>query len=114
MPQNLTSEANQLVAQCRQEYQAGLKYRYDREKAWHIIEDFCFSKVKKNLKGKFSAPLPIISRFVDTWQAKMAKHVNLTSEINKRECEYRAVQKTNGLLQAQKDYEDYDWDLLRL
>jgi hypothetical protein len=112
MAETNTSDADKIVAQARAEYEAGLKFRYDREKAWHLNEDFYFNKVKKNLKGKFNAPVPIIPGFVDTWQSKMAKHVNLTFEINRKESEFRAVQKTNGLLQAQKDHEDYDWDMM--
>src|SRR5688500_5294626 len=78
MPQPTTSEQDQIAKQARAEYDAGLLYRHDREKAWNIIEDFYFNRVKKTLKSKFNVPVPILPGFVDTWQAKMSKHANLT------------------------------------
>lgn len=105
-----TAEANDIAKQARAEYEAGLKYRHDREKQWQLAEDFYFNRVKKNLKGKFNVPVPIIPGFVDTWTSKMAKHVAVNYE-QKKESEYRAVQKANGLLEAQRTQEDYDWDM---
>ena len=106
------SEQDQIVAQCRAEYMAGLQYRHDREKAWQLIEDFYFNRVKKSLKGKFNVPVPIIPGFVDTWQSKMAKHVNLTFEEGVDEADYRAAKKTSAFWQKLKNREDYDYDML--
>ena len=66
-----------IVAQCRQEYDAGLKFRHDRERAWKVIEDAYWNRVPRTIVGRFNAPLPIVSGFVDTWIASMAKHVDL-------------------------------------
>src|SRR5438552_5747125 len=105
------SEQYQIAKQCRAEYQAGLMYRHDREKAWQIIEDFYFNRTKKSLKGKFNVPVPIIPGFVDTWQAKMAKHVNLTFE-QQEEADYIAAKKATALYNAVRNHDDYDWDMM--
>ena len=55
--------------------------------------------------------MPIIPGFVDTWQAKMSKHVNLTFE-QQGEADYRATEKANAFLQAGQSHEDYDWDMV--
>src|SRR3981189_894283 len=107
----LIKEEDLIVKQCRAEYDAGLLYRHDREKAWSIIEDFYFNRSKKSLKGKFNVPVPIIPGFVDTWTSKMAKHVTLRYDQGPNEAEYRAVQKANALITMEKNHEDYDWDM---
>jgi hypothetical protein len=106
------SEQDQIAQQCRAEYQAGLKYRRDREKAWQLIEDFYFNKTKRNLMGKFNVPVPIIPGFVDTWQSKMAKHVSLTFDQGVDSADYRAAKKATAFYQKIKADEDYDWDML--
>jgi hypothetical protein len=75
-----TAEQEQIAKQAREEYLAGLQYRHDREKQWQLIEDFYFNRVKKSLKGKFNALVPINPGFVDTWKSKMAKHASLGFE----------------------------------
>lgn len=108
----IVSEQDQITAQCRAEYDAGLKYRHDREKPWQLIEDFYFNRVKKSLKGKFNVPVPIIPGFVDTWQSKMAKHVNLTYEQGVDEADFRAAKKATAFYQKIKSHDDYDYDML--
>jgi hypothetical protein len=105
------SEQDQITAQCRAEYDAGLMYRHDREKAWQIIEDFYFNKTPKSLKSRFNVPVPIIPGFVETWTATMARHVTLNFE-QQEEADYKACQKVTALYQAQKEKDDYDWDLI--
>jgi hypothetical protein len=79
MPDQIVAprEQDQIAKQVRAEYEAGLKFRHDREKQWQLIENFYFNRVKKSLKGKFNVPVPIIPGFVDTWQAKLSKLVAL-------------------------------------
>ena len=106
-----TSKEDQIAQQCRAEYLAGLQFRHDREKAWHLIEDFYFNRVKRSLKGKFNAPVPIIPGFVDTWKSKMAKHTTLTF-TQQEEADYIPAKKVTALYAAQKAHDDYDWDLV--
>ena len=54
------SEQDQIATQCRAEYMAGLQFRHDREKAWQLIEDFYFNRVKKSIKGKFNATTSVV------------------------------------------------------
>lgn len=105
-------EQDQIVAQCRAEYDAGLMYRHDREKTWQFIEDFYFNRVKKNIKGKFNVPVPTIPGFVDSWQAKMAKHVALAFDQGPDAADYRAAKKATAFYQKIKSKDDYDWDML--
>jgi hypothetical protein len=107
---NAVSEQDQIAKQARAEYEAGLKYRHDREKVWQIIEDFYFNKVKKSLKSRFNVPVPILPGFVETWQAKMARHVQLKF-AQQEAADYIAVEKTNSLYDAIKGKEDYDYDM---
>lgn len=104
-------EADQIVQQCRAEYNAGLLYRKDREKQWNLIEDFYFNRVKKSLKGKFNVPVPILPGFVDTWQAEMSSHVALKFE-QQESADYKATQKATALYVAIKNKDDYDWDMV--
>src|SRR5437870_3995923 len=106
------SEQDQIAKQCHAEYQAGLKFRHDREKAWQLIEDFYFNRVKKTLKSKFNVPVPIIPGFVDTWQAKLSKPVPLTFDQGVDAADYRAAKKTTAFYQKIKARDDYDWDML--
>ena len=105
------SEQDQITKQCRAEYDAGLMYRHDREKQWQIIEDFYFNVVKKSLKGRFNAPVPIIPGFVDTWMSKMSKHATLSFE-QQESADYMAAKKATSFYTAQKSHVDYDWDML--
>src|SRR5688500_19168657 len=91
----LTSPAREedlITQQARAEYEAGLLFRHAREKQWQLIEDAYFNRVKKSLKGRFNIPVPIIPGFVETWQAKMARHVTLTIE-QQEEADFKAAQK---------------------
>src|SRR5687767_8189054 len=103
--------AEQIARQVRAEYEAGLKFRHDREKVWQTIEDFYFNRSKKSLKSKFNVPVPIVPGFVDTWQSKLSKHTLLNFE-QQEEADYKAAQKVTALYTAQKEHEDYDWDML--
>jgi hypothetical protein len=105
------SEPDQIVKQAKAEYDAGLLYRHAREKQWQLIEDGYFNRVKKSLKGRFNIPVPIIPGFVDTWQADMARHVALTFE-QQEEADFKAAQKVTAFYDAQKNKDDYDWDML--
>jgi hypothetical protein len=103
-------EAEQIVKQCRAEYEAGLLYRRDREKAWQLIEDHYFNRVKKNIKGKFNVPVPTVPGFVDTWQSEMQRHLVLQFE-QQESADYKPAQKTTALYVAIKNKDDYDWDM---
>jgi hypothetical protein len=107
-----TNDQDQIAKQCRAEYEAGLKYRHDREKAWTVIEDMYFNRVKKSTKSRFNVPVPILPGFVDTWQAKMSKHVGLAFDQGVDAADYRAAKKTTAFHQKIKSKEDYDWDML--
>lgn len=105
-------EAGQVTLQVREEYKAGLLYRRDREKAWQTIEDFYFNRVKKNIKGKFNVPVPIIPGFVDTWQSKLSKHIGLNFDQGADSADYRAAKKATAFYQKIKSKDDYDHDML--
>lgn len=106
------SQQDQIAAQARAETQPGLLFRHDREKAWQLIEDFYFNKVKKSLKGKFNVPVPIIPGFVDTWQAKLSKPVPLTFDQGVDAADYRAAKKATAFYQKISNKNDYDHDML--
>src|SRR6185312_13823110 len=108
----VSSLQDQIAKQCRAEYQAGLKFRHDREKAWQLIENFYFNKVTKSLKGKFNVPVPIIPGFVDTWQAKLSKPVALSFDQGVDSADYRAAKKATAFYQKVSTRDDYDWDML--
>ncbi len=110
-PSKTVDERDLISKQARAEYEAGLKYRHDREKAWQLIEDFYFNRVKKSLKSRFNVPVPILPGFVDTWQAKMAKHAALKFEHDSNEAEYLATVKTTAFYVKVKNKDDYDWDM---
>jgi hypothetical protein len=107
-----TREQDQIAKQARAEYEAGLKFRHDREKQWQLIEDFYFNRVKKSLKGKFNVPVPIIPGFVDTWQAKLSKPVPVTFDQGVDSADYRAAKKATAFYQKISVKNDYDHDML--
>lgn len=102
---------DQVVAQARAEYDAGLLYRHSRERQWQLIEDAYFNRVKRSLKNKFNIPVPIVPGFVDTWQSKMARHTELQFE-QQEAADYKAAMKATAFYQAQKSQGDLDWDML--
>jgi hypothetical protein len=110
-PAKPADERDLIAKQARSEYEAGLKYRHDREQQWQLIEDFYFNRVKKSLKSRFNVPVPILPGFVDTWQAKMAKHATLKFEHDSNEAEYLATVKTTAFYVKVKNKDDYDWDM---
>jgi len=102
-------EQGRIVMQARAEYDAGLLYRHARERQWQLIEDAYFNRVKKSLKGRFNIPVPIIPGFVDTWQSKMSKTVNLAFD-QQEAADYKATQKVSAFYAAQKGKDDCDWE----
>ncbi|HLK65785.1 MAG TPA: hypothetical protein VKU19_20250 [Bryobacteraceae bacterium] len=65
--------------------------------------------MRKSLKGKFNVPVPIIPRFVDTWQSKMAKHVNLTFEQGENEADCLPAKKATAFYQKIKNHDAVRW-----
>ena len=63
------------------------------------------------LKGKFNVPVPILPGFVETWLSKMAKHVTLSFE-QQEDADYIAARKVTALYTAEKNHDDYDWDMM--
>lgn len=104
------SDKDLIAKQVRHEYDAGLKFRHDREKAWQIIEDFYFNRPRKSLKARFNVPVPVLPGFVETWMSKLARHASLKFE-QQESADYIAVKKVNALYTAQKNKDDYDWDM---
>lgn len=103
-------EKQQIVNQCREEYKAGLNFRYAREKHWQEAEDHFLNKQKKSLKQRYNVPIPIVPGFVETWKS----NINKTSvEIQPQEdADYKAVIKAKAHYQAQYNYGDYDWEMI--
>src|SRR3990167_7757097 len=111
MAQYDKSEADQITKQARAEYEAGIRFRHDREKQWAINEDFFSNRVKILIKSKFNVPVPIVPGFVEAWKAKIGKHPNLTFEQSES-ADYMAAKKATALLTRIKTHDDYDWDML--
>src|ERR1044072_1575195 len=104
------TETEQIVKQCRAEYDAGLKFRHQREAAWKLAEDQYFNKQTKSLKQRYNVPIPIIPGFVDTWKSKINK-----TEIDieqGEDADYKAVLKVNAHYLQQQNYGDYDWEMI--
>lgn len=104
-----SSEQDQIAKQARAEYEAGLKFRHDRESQWQLIEDAYFNRVKKSLKSRFNIPVPVLPGFVDVWCSKMHKHAALKFDPQEL-ADYIAVKKVEAFHGAIKNHEDYDWD----
>lgn len=106
----MTTDAEQIVKQARAEYEAGLKFRHQREAAWKEAEDGYFNRKKKSLKARYNVPIPIIPGFIDTWKSKINK---TEIEIQQQEdADYKAVMKVNAHYIAEQNFGDYDWEMI--
>ena len=103
--------AEKIVAQCMKEYQAGLDFRLQKEKVWADIEDAYYNRTKKNIKGKFNVPVPVVPGFVDTWLSQIKSPIDLTFGQSES-ADYRASKKIQGFYTEVKDNDDHDWRLL--
>jgi hypothetical protein len=104
------TEQEQIVKQARAEYDAGLKFRHQREAAWKEAEDQYFNRKKKSLKQRYNVPIPIIPGFIDSWKAKINK---TEIEIQQQEdADYKAVMKVNAHYLAEQNFGDYDWEMI--
>lgn len=110
----LTDQDIQKISkQLRAEYDAGLKYRHDREKQWQEAEDQYFNKKKKSLKQRYNVPIPVVPGFVDTLLSKIDDPPTIKFEEGE-EADYSAVLKVNALYEQERQKLDHDWDMIDL
>jgi hypothetical protein len=105
---DLRTKSNRL--QARAEYEAGLKFRHDREKDWKKAEDQYFNRQAKSLKQRYNVPVPIIPGFIDAWKAKINK-----TEIQidpGDDADYKATLKVNAHYLQQQNFGDDDWETI--
>src|SRR5215212_7599356 len=106
-------ETEQIVKQCRAEYDAGLRFRHQREAAWKLAEDQYFNKQTKSLKQRYNVPIPIVPGFVETLLSKIDEPPTIKFEQGE-EADYKAARKVDALYQQESTAEDHDWDMLDL
>jgi|SRR5581483_9314295 len=106
-------DTEQIVKQCRAEYDAGLQFRHLREKDWKLAEDQYFNKQAKSLKQRYNVPVPIVPGFVETLLSKVDDPPTLKFEQGE-EADYKAAQKVNAFYQQESQSEDHDWDMIDL
>jgi hypothetical protein len=109
----MTSEQQQIVKQARAEYEAGLKFRHDREAGWKLAEDQYFNRQAKSLKQRYNVPVPIVPGFVETLLSKIDDPPTIKFEEGE-EADYKAVQKSNAMYEQERQAEDHDWDMVDL
>jgi len=103
----------QIVKQCRDEYENGIIYRQGRANAWKEIEDQYFGRVKKTLKGRFNIPVPVMSGFVDTLMSKLDDYP-LLRFLPSEESDFRVSRKLQALWDKTSKKDDFDYDLIDL
>jgi hypothetical protein len=104
---------DQLVKQCLEEYKKSLDFKQGRITDWHNTEDQYAGKVKKTLKSRFNAPLPIMSGFEHTLLSKIDEPPSLKFETD-QESEEKATKKVQAFYENISTRDDYDWELLDL
>ena len=97
-----------IVAQCRREYDAGILFRQGRVKDWQANEDLYYGRVKKQLKNRFNVPMPVMSGFVDTLMSKIDE-APLIKFKPAEEADYRATKKVQSLWDTTSHSEDNDF-----
>lgn len=100
-----------IVKQCRAEYDAGLQYRHLREKDWKLAEDQYFNKQVKSLKQRYNVPVPIVPGFVETLLSKIDDPPSLKFKEGE-EADYKAVQKVNAFYAQESMRDDHDWEMI--
>lgn len=88
-----------LLKQLRNEYDAGIQYRQGRSKAWKLIEDHYYGRVKAGLPGRFNVPFPVMAGFIDTWVSKVDDAPYLRFEP-RTEAYYRTNKKVEALWES--------------
>src|SRR3990167_9265933 len=110
MPLSQTDK-DKLSKQLRAEYQAGLDFRMQREKAWKLAEDQYFNRSQKTLKARYNVPVPIVPGFIETLLSKIDDPPALKFQ-QREEADYKATLKVNAFYQVESTAEDNDWDLI--
>ncbi len=108
-----SNENDQIVRQCLEEYKNSLQFKQGRVKDWHDTEDQYAGKVKKTLKSRFNAPLPIMSGFEHTLLSKIDEPPALKFETD-QESEQKATKKVQAFYERVSTQDDNDWELLDL
>lgn len=85
-------------------------FKQGRIKDWHDTEDQYAGKVKKTLKSRFNAPLPIMSGFEHTLLSKIDDPPALKYTTD-QEAEEKAVKKTQAFYETISTKDDDDWEL---
>lgn len=101
-------DIEQIVAQCRKEYENGSEYKKGRIKDWQATEDLYYGKVKKTLKGRFNVPIPVMSGFTDTLMSKIDEAITLKFKPAE-EADYRKGQKVQAFWDKESKSEDNDY-----
>jgi hypothetical protein len=102
-----------IVKQCREEYNAGLHYRHQREKDWKLAEDQYFNRQVKSLKQRYNVPVPIIPGFVETLLSKIDDPPSLKFKKGE-EADYKATMKVSAFYEIDSQKDDYDWEMVDL
>jgi hypothetical protein len=106
-------DADQITRQCIEEYKTSMMFKQGRVKDWHDTEDQYAGKVKKTLKSRFNAPLPIMSGFEHTLLSKIDEPPTLRFKTD-QEAEEKAVKKTQAFYERISTRDDNDWELVDL
>lgn len=109
----MAKNAEKITRQVLEEAKNSLMYMQGRIKDWHATEDQYAGKVKKTLKSRFNAPLPIMSGFKHTLLSKIDEPPALKYETD-QESEEKAVKKVQAFYERVSKRDDNDWDLLDL
>lgn len=107
------NNAEQITKQILDEAKNSLMYMQGRIKDWHATEDQYAGKVKKSLKSRFNAPLPIMSGFEHTLLSKIDEPPSLKFETD-QESEEKAVKKVQAFYERVSKRDDNDWELMDL
>ena len=106
-------DKDQITRQCIEEYKTSMMFKQGRVKDWHDTEDQYAGKVKKTLKSRFNAPLPIMSGFEHTLLSKIDEPPTLKFKTD-QEAEEKAVKKTQAFYERISTKDDNDWELVDL
>lgn len=88
--------AIKLVDIALKQREAGINYKRPRLRQIQESEDAYMNKVKRQLKGRFNYPLPIIPGFVDSLKSKIDDTTDLRFKHGK-ESAYKAAQRVQGM-----------------
>lgn len=99
----------EIVLQCRKEYENGNLLKRGRIPQWHAIENAYYGRVKKTLKGRHNVPIPVMPGFIETLISKTDDAPSLRYKAFD-EAGYLTQRKIQSAWDRESQRLDYDWE----